>query len=59
MKSEKERQIPYDITYDMWNLKYNSNSLIYKTDTDSQNIDNRLWLPRGSEMGVDGLRGWD
>ena len=33
-KSERERQISYDITY-MWNLKYIS-ELIYKTDTDSQ-----------------------
>ena len=29
-KSEKERQIPYDITY-TWNLKNDSNELIYKT----------------------------
>ena len=34
-KSEKERQIHYDITY-MWNLKYGTNELIYKTETDSQ-----------------------
>ena len=34
-KSERERQIPYDITY-MWNLKYDTNELIYKTETDSQ-----------------------
>ena len=34
-KSERERQIPYDITY-MWNLKYNINELIYETETDSQ-----------------------
>ena len=34
-KSEGERQILYDITY-MWNLKYNTNELIYKTETDSQ-----------------------
>ena len=34
-KSEKERQIPYDITY-MWNLKNNTNESIYKTETDSQ-----------------------
>ena len=27
-KSERERQIPYDITY-TWNLKYNTNKLIY------------------------------
>ena len=34
-ESEKERQIPYDITY-MWNLKYDTDELIYKTETDSQ-----------------------
>ena len=33
-KSERERQIPYDITY-MWNLKYDTNEFIYKTETDS------------------------
>ena len=32
--SQKERQIPYDITY-MWNLKYDTNELIYETETDS------------------------
>ena len=31
MKSERERQIPHDITY-MWNLKYDTNELIYKTN---------------------------
>ena len=35
IKSEIERQIPYDITY-MWNLKYVTNELIYETETDSQ-----------------------
>ena len=30
-----ERQIPYGITY-MWNLKYDTNEHIYKTETDSQ-----------------------
>ena len=34
-KSERDRQILYDITY-MWNLKINTNELIYKTETDSQ-----------------------
>ena len=34
-KSERERQIPYDITY-MWSLKYDTNEPIYKTETDSQ-----------------------
>ena len=34
--SQKEkRQIPYDIIY-MWNLKYGTNELIYKTETESQ-----------------------
>ena len=32
--SERERQIPYNITY-MWNLKYGTNELIYKMKTDS------------------------
>ena len=30
-KSERERQIPYDITY-MWNLKYGTNEPIYKAE---------------------------
>ena len=34
-KSEKERQIPYDITY-MCNLKYDTNEPMYKTETGSQ-----------------------
>ena len=34
-KSDRERQKPYDITY-MWNLKYDTNELIYETETDSQ-----------------------
>ena len=36
-KSDRERQISYDITY-MWNLKKkkkDTNELIYKTETDS------------------------
>ena len=35
MKSERERQVPYDITY-MWNLKYDTNELIYETDTHTE-----------------------
>ena len=34
-KSERERQIPCNIAY-MWNLKYDTNELIYKTETDSE-----------------------
>ena len=39
-KSERERQIPYDITY-IWNLKYNTNEHIYKTNK-LTDIKNRL-----------------
>ena len=39
VKSDKERQISYDIAY-MWNLKKKKNNdineFIYKTETDSQ-----------------------
>ena len=34
-RSERERQIPYNITY-MWNLKYGTNEPIDKTETDAQ-----------------------
>ena len=44
-KSEKERQIPYDIIY-MWNLKYGTNEPIYKTETDSD-VENRLVVAKG------------
>ena len=36
-KPNRARQIPYDIIY-MWNLKYDPNELIYKVETDSQDI---------------------
>ena len=34
-KSERERQIPYDITY-MCNLKYDTNEPTYETETESR-----------------------
>ena len=34
-KAEWERQMWYDITY-MWNLKDDSNKILYKTETDPQ-----------------------
>ena len=34
-KSNREKQISYDITY-IWNLKNDTNELIYKTGIDSQ-----------------------
>ena len=48
VSQKKERQIPYDITY-MWNPKYNTNKLIYETETNSQTYRTDLWLPRGRE----------
>ena len=35
----------------MWNLKYGTNELIYKTETDSQTQRSDLWLPRGRSGG--------
>ena len=34
-KSERERQISYDITY-MWSLKYDTNELTHETKANSQ-----------------------
>ena len=31
----------------MWNLKQDTNGLIYKTETDSQTQKAHLWLPKG------------
>ena len=33
-KSERERQIPYDVIH-MWNLENDTNEHIYKAETDS------------------------
>ena len=51
-KSNRERQISYDITYPMWNcLKNDTNELIYKTETDWQTLKINLWLPKGKNVG--------
>ena len=54
-KSDRERQISYDITY-VWNLKYDTNEHIYKTETDTEI---RLVIAKG-EVGRerDGLTVW-
>ena len=39
-KSDRERQIPYDIAY-MWNLEQDTSELTYETETDSD-TENRL-----------------
>ena len=46
------------MTY-VWNLKYDTNKLIYETETDSQ-TENRLVVAKGEgEWGTDGLEVWD
>ena len=45
-KSDREGQM-YDVTY-MWNLKRNTNELIYKTETHSQTSKTNLRLPKGN-----------
>ena len=41
----------------MWNLKYDTNGLIYKTEIDSQTQRTDLWLPKGSGEGWTGSLG--
>ena len=48
-KSERERQIPYDITY-TWNLKYNTNGPIYKPETDWWTLEKRLVVIKGERV---------
>ena len=46
----------------MWNLKYDTNELIYETETDSQTQIMNLWLPStwgwrdGMEFGISGCK---
>ena len=40
----------------MWNLKYDTNELIYETERDSQAQRTELWLPGVGER--DGLEVW-
>ena len=55
-KLERERLIPYEITY-MGNLKYGTSEPIYKTETNSQTQRPDLWLlKRGA---VTGGKDWE
>ena len=51
-KSEREGQIPYDITC-LWNLKYDTHEPICKTETDSWTRNSPV-VAKGEEEGV----GW-
>ena len=41
-KSQRERQIPYDVIY-MWSPKYSTKEPIYKTETDLPKKRTDLW----------------
>ena len=56
--SQKEKEIPCDTTY-IWNLKYDTNELIYERETDSQTYRTDLWLPRGRGVGEGRIGIWD
>ena len=48
-QGEKHKQTPYDISY-MWNLKYDTNEPIYKTNR-LTDIENRLVAAKGGGVG--------
>ena len=50
-KSDKEGQIPYDITY-MWNPKYDTNEHIYATTTGLQRLPRGLGEARTGSLGL-------
>ena len=58
MKSERERQISYDITY-MWSLKYDTNEPMYETEIESGTLRISWWLPRESGWERVGLGVWN
>ena len=47
-QTEKDK---YHMISHMWNLIYDTNELIYKTETDSQTQKTNLWLPKGKGGG--------
>ena len=55
--SQKERQIPYNITY-MWNLNYDTNEPIYRTETDSETQRTDCGCQGEEEKEWDGLGVW-
>ena len=57
-KSDRERQIPYGIIY-TWNLKNDTNGLVYKTETELTHSGNKLMVTRKEGWERDGLGVWD
>ena len=56
-KSERERQILYDIIY-IWNLIYGTNEPVYRKETNPWTWRTDFWLPREKEREWDGLGVW-
>ena len=52
--SQKEKDRYHTISFICRNLKHNTNEPIYRTETDSQTRENRLWLPGSRGWGVGG-----
>ena len=48
--SQKEKDKYHVISLCMWNLKYDTNELVYKTETDSQIQKTNLQLPREKDL---------
>ena len=57
-KSERERQIPYAIIY-VWNLMYDTNKPIHKTETLTQTEQHTCGCLGGWGWGREGLGVWD
>jgi len=56
-KSGKRKQIPYDTTY-MWSLKYDTNEITYKTETNTE-LENTLVVTKWEgEWRREGLWVW-
>ena len=55
-KPERERWLQYDRNY-IWNLKYDANKLIYKTEIDTD-IENKCMTIKGGE-GIEKFGIWD
>ena len=43
----------------MWNLKYDTQELIYKAEIDSMTQKTNVWLPKGNREERDELGVWD
>ena len=57
-KSERERQIPHDITY-IWNLEYDTDERICATETDSWTQKTDIVVVKGEkEDGRNWVGGW-